>query len=288
LANKGDFFMDTQNNKHTTRNLVIFSLLVLTIPWLGRGLDSLADTPSSEEGPGLLLWIIAPIGVSLLLRALAGGGWKDIGLRPAIEGNALWYAISILVYPVCVTLILVIGLVTGAISVPDSVSDPLGVFLQGFIAALIPQFLINILEEFGFRGYLAPKLYALGWDGLLAHGIVGLVWGAWHLPYLSYVTSYTTESALTLAPRFLVGAVAASLIYGEIRLLTGSVWPAVLMQTVGGAFLSGLLLEDLIEISSGSEFLLAPVLEGGLTIVFFALVGVGIYRWRKKEGRLAK
>jgi membrane protease YdiL (CAAX protease family) len=273
------------NNKRTKRNLVIFSLLVLTIPWLGRGLDSLADTASSEEGPGLMLWILAPIGVSLLLRALAGDGWKDLGLRPNVKGNGLWYAISILVYPLCFALALALGLASGAISVLDSVSDPLGVFLQGFIVALIPQLLINVLEEFGFRGYLAPKLSALGLDDLLAHVVVGLVWGAWHLAYLSYVASYTTESALTLAPRFLVGTVAASLIYGEIRLLTDSVWPAVLMQTAGGAFASGLLLEVLIDISSGTEFLIAPVLEGGLTIVLCALVGFWIYR-RRKEGRI--
>jgi hypothetical protein len=49
---------------------------------------------------------------------------------------------------------------------------------------------------------------------------VGLIWGAWHLAYFSFAMSYTTESAATLVPRFLVATIAVSIVYGEIRLLT--------------------------------------------------------------------
>jgi membrane protease YdiL (CAAX protease family) len=277
--------MDAQNIKRTVRNLTIFTFLVIALPWLGRGLDSLAGRTSSEEGPGLLIWIITPCAVSLLLRAFAGDGWQDLGLRPAFKGNGLWYAASILVYPICIALVLVIGLVIGGISFPDASSDPAGTFVQAFALALVPQFIINILEEFGFRGYLAPKMYKLGLNDFVAHATVGLIWGAWHLPYFSYVTSYTTESPATLVPRFLVGTMAASIFYGEIRILTHSMWPAVLTQTIGGALLTGILSEDLIKTTSGMEFLVSPVVEGGLVIVLFTLIGVGIRRLRKKSTR---
>ena len=113
--------MDTQSqsNKHTVRNLAIFTFLVIALPWLGRGLDSLMGSTSSQEGLGLLIWIITPLAASFLLRAFAGDGWKDLGIRPAIKGNGLWYAVSILVYPVCTALVLVIGLALGAVSFPD-------------------------------------------------------------------------------------------------------------------------------------------------------------------------
>ena len=88
---------------------------------------------------------------------------------------------------------------------------------------------------------------------------------------------------MTLVPRFLVGTIAASIVYGEIRILTGSVWPAILMQTVGGAFIGAIVLKDLIKITSGMEFLFAPVLEGGLCIVLFTLIGVGIHALRRKR-----
>ena len=276
--------MDTksQSNKHTVRNLAIFTFLVIALPWLGRGLDSLTGGKPGE-GIGTIIWIIAPLGASFLLRAFAGDGWKDLGIRPAIKGNVLWYAISILVYPICITLVLVIGLALGMISLPDSPPDKVALFVQAFGLALVTDFFINIFEEFGFRGYLAPRMYTLGLHDFVAHAVVGLIWGAWHFAYFSFVMSYTTESPVTLVPRFLIATIAASIVYGEIRLLTNSVWPAVLMQTAGGAFLSGLLVHDLIQIKSGTAFLISPGIEGMLSIVLIALVGVGIHLLRRKR-----
>ena len=277
--------MDTksQSNKHTVRNLAIFTFLVIALGWLGRWLDSLMGSAPSQEGLGLTIWIIAPLGVSFLLRAFAGDGWKDLGIRPSIKGNVLWYAVSILVYPICITLILVIGLALGAVSFPEFSSDKWGLFVQAFALLIFPQLLQNIFEEFGFRGYLAPKLYKLRLNIFVANVIVGLIWGIWHLPYFAFVTSYAAQTPTTLIPLFLTGTIAASIVYGEIRILTNSVWPAVLMQTAGGAFVGALVLNDLIQVTRGMEFLFAPVLEGGLCIVLFALVGVGIHILRRNR-----
>ena len=61
----------SQNNKHTIRNLAIFTFLVIALGWLGRWVDAVMGSTSSE-GIGMLIWIIAPLGVSFLLRAFAG------------------------------------------------------------------------------------------------------------------------------------------------------------------------------------------------------------------------
>jgi membrane protease YdiL (CAAX protease family) len=273
-----------QSNKHIVRNLAIFAFLVIALGWLGRWLDSLMGSTSSE-GIGMLIWLIAPFGVSFLLRAFAGDGWKDLGIRPAIKGNVLWYAVSILVYPVCATLVLVIGLALGAVSFPDF---SLMVFVQAVAMIIVQQAIKNIFEEFAFRGYLAPKMYKLGLNVFVAHVVVGLIWGVWHLPYLRAITPYTVESLATLIPRFLVAAVAASIVYGEIRMQTDSVWPAWLMHTVGATFVGALMLHDLIRISSGMEYLFTPVFEGGLAIVLFTLIGVGIHLLRRKRTTAAR
>jgi len=173
-----------------------------------------------------------------------------------------------------------IGFALGAVSFPVF---SLELFVQAFGLLIFPQLLQNIFEEFGFRGYLAPKLNTLGLNVFVAHMVVGLIWGIWHLPYFSFVTSYTTQSPVTLIPLFLTGTIAASIVYGEIRILTNSVWPAVLMQTVGGAFITGLLLQDFIEIANGMEILFSPVIEGVLTIVLFTLIGIGIHLLRRKR-----
>ena len=269
----------SQNNRRTVRNLAIFTFLVIALGWLGRWLDSLVGSTASQ-GLGMAIWIISPLAVSFLLRAYAGDGWKDLGIRPAIRGNVLWYAISLLVYPVCVTLILVIGLALGAVSFPGF---SLTLFVQAFAIILVPQAIKNIFEEFAWRGYLAPKMYKLGLNVFVAHVLVGLIWGAWHLTYLRAITPYSTESLATPISRFLVGATATSIVYGEIRIATDSVWPAWLMHTVGAAFVGALMLHGLFRISSGMEFLVAPVVEGGLMIVLLTLVGVGIHLLRRKR-----
>jgi len=228
----------------------------------------------------MLIWIIAPLGVSFLLRVFAGDGWKDLGIRPAIKGNILWYIISILVYPICFTLILVIGLAFDVVSLPDFSSV---LFVQAFVVLIGTMFFKNVFEEFAWRGYLAPKMYKLRLNVFVAHIVVGLIWGAWHLPYLRAITPHTTESLATLIPRFLAGAIAVSIVYGEIRILTGSVWPAVLMHTVGGAFVGALLLKELIKMKDGMEFLFSPAIEGVLSIVLFTLIGIGLYLLRRKR-----
>ena len=269
----------SQNNGRTVRNLAIFTFLVIALGWLGRWLDSLMGSAPSQ-GIGMAIWIISPLAVSFLLRAFAGDGWKDLGITPAIRGNVLWYAISLLVYPVCVTLILVIGLALGAVSFPGF---SLTLFVQAFAIALVPQAIRNIFEEFAWRGYLAPKMYKLGLNVFVAHVLVGLIWGGWHLTYLRAITPYTTESLATLVPRLLAGAIAASIVYGEIRIATDSVWPAWLMHTVGAAFVGPLILQHFIEVAGGTEFVVAPVVEGGLMIVLLTLTGVGIHLLRRRR-----
>ena len=271
--------MDTKNqsNKHMVRNLVIFTFFVIAPGWLGRWLDSLMGSAPSQ-GIGMLVWLVSPLVVSFLLRAFAGDGWKDLGIRPAIKGNILWYAVSLLVYPVCAALVLIVGLILGAVSFTNF---SLMLFVQAFAMILVQQAIKNIFEEFAWRGYLAPKMNKLGLNVFDAHVVVGLIWGVWHLPYLRAITPYTMESLVTLVPRFLAGTIAASIVYGEIRILTDSVWPAWLMHTVGAAFIGALI--GLFSISSEMEFLVAPVIEGGLMIVLFTLTGVGIYLLRRKR-----
>ena len=58
---------------------------------------------------GLLLWLITPLITALLLRAFAGDGSKDFGLRPSFKSNAIWYTASLLIYPLVAVLMLAIG-----------------------------------------------------------------------------------------------------------------------------------------------------------------------------------
>lgn len=271
--------MQPDQRRRTTRNLAIFTVVVLLCGWIGRGLDALTNAEPGQ-GIGQLVWIVTPLLTALLLRAFAGDGWSDFGLRPALRGNIGWYAISLLVYPAVVAVFLLLGRLAGAVTMPD-----LSAVTVASLGAALPMLLVfgfvkNIFEEFAWRGYLAPKTYELGHANYTGHTIVGLIWGGWHLPYLASISPHRSVDLFTMGPLFLLGAIAASIVYGEIRLATNSVWPAVLMHTVGGLVIGLLLFTYPITVADGSMTLFSLGVEGGLMIALMALAGVLLRRWR--------
>jgi membrane protease YdiL (CAAX protease family) len=241
--------------------------------------DSLSGGAPSNQGIGILLWLVAPLGVSLLLRAFAGDGWSDLGMRPSIRGNILWYIVSILVYPVCTAFILAVGAALGAVSLSGFSA---GAFVQAVALAVIPG-LFTAIEEFGWRGYLAPKVYKLELNAFVAHAVVGIIWGAWHIPYFSLFWSHSMQNLPLFVLCFFLGAVVNSIVYGEIRMQTDSVWPAFLMHAVSNAVNNPLIQQGFVKMASGKELLVSPGIEGILGIIFLALVGVGLHRLRTKR-----
>ncbi|MFI5938475.1 lysostaphin resistance A-like protein [Actinoplanes sp. NPDC051494] len=82
-------------------------------------------------------------------------------------------------------------------------------------------------EEVGWRGYLLPRLLFLGERRALL--VTGLVWTAWHLPYILCTPSYHHDGNQLLVLALFAGSVVAfSFLFGYLRLRTGSLWPAVL------------------------------------------------------------
>lgn len=167
------------NTGRTIRNLTLFTIVVLSIGFIGRGLDVQMGNPPSES-LGMLLWLVVPSIFSLLLRAFGGDGWKDFGIKPNFKGNGVYYAISFLVYPVLTLIILLIGSGLGLITFPSLSMNALGMIVQVFMVGALPQFIKNIFEEAAWRGYLAPKIHSLRLNDFVGHTIVGLIWGAWH------------------------------------------------------------------------------------------------------------
>ena len=284
--------IQNQSNRTTIRNLVIFTTIVLGIGWIGRGLDVMMGNPSTE-GLGILLWLITPLVVSLLLRAFAGDGWKDFGIKPNFKGNLVWYLVALLVYPVLTALVLVAGRGLGLIAFPDLSLTTLALILQTFVLGVPVQFRKNIFEEAAWRGYLAPKMYSLGLNGFLGHFIVGLIWGAWHITYYLYyldravLQDFTTLNLASFILVSIVTMIAWAMVYGEIRLLTNSIWPAVLMHMVEDAFLNQLFTDHHIQIVPGTDWLVSPV-NGLISILLFIALAVGLRRLRMRKSQFLK
>ncbi len=275
------------DRKRTIRNLIIFTVVVLASGWLGYGLDRVMNNPPDQR-LGMLLWLVLPLITALLLRAFGGDGWRDFGLWPNLRGNWQWYAASLLIYPLTAVFVLGIGALLGLVSAP---SFNLGLLLTVVAGGLVGAFIKNIFEEFAWRGYLAPKVYGLGLDNYLGHIIVGVIWGAWHIPYLlfmldrSVVAATTTQSMATFVPMAIISLAGASIVYGELRLLTDSLWPALLLHTVGNALVDVLVVQGFVRLAPGSDWLVSPGHQSLLTLVAFVAVGVALHRARRQRER---
>lgn len=94
---------------------------------------------------------------------------------------------------------------------------------------LIPQLLLTALittpllwgEEFGWRGYLQPRLFP-GRPLLGAIG-TGVIWGVWHYPLILRGYDFGDERALGAAI-FPVSTIFFSIIFGWLKDRTGSIW----------------------------------------------------------------
>ena len=276
--------MPAENKKRTQRNLIIFTVLVLGLAALAGLIEPLTVPPDAEPGsPGLgqLLWILAPLGVMLLLRIFGGDGWNDFGLRPNFRGNGFWWLASILVFPIVITTAVLLGAVLGGLEVNLNMSASFGAaLLTGLIAALIK----NVFEEFAWRGYLAPKVYALNMNIWLSHAVVGMIWGAWHLPFVYALWPYLTPGLLGyFVPLLLLGTFSQSVVYGEIRLATASVLPAWVMHTIGNAIGNTLLLSNVILLRPGRELWFSPGAEGVIPIVLMFAIGFWLHQRRQPQ-----
>ncbi|MFB0533631.1 MAG: CPBP family intramembrane glutamic endopeptidase [Anaerolineae bacterium] len=281
--------MDTQDKKRTKRNLITFIVLVLGLTALAGVIEPLTVPPGAEPGtPGLgqLLWIIAPLGVMLLLRIFGGDGWADFGLRPNFKGNGFWWLVSVLVFPVVITISVLLGALLGGLVLNVNMfASVVGALLTGLISAMIK----NVFEESAWRGYLAPKLYSLNMNIWLSHAIVGMIWGAWHLPFVFVFWLYLTPNMLWyFVPLLLVGTFSQSVVYGEIRLATASVLPAWAMHTIGNAIGNALLLSSFIQFDPGWELLVSPGAESVVSIVLMFAVGYWLHRRRKSIEQLRR
>jgi membrane protease YdiL (CAAX protease family) len=273
--------MENQIQRQTKRNLIIFIILVLGTAILAGVIEPFTIPPDAEPGAaglGQLLWLVAPFVVMLLLRIFGGDGWKDLGLRPNFKGNRFWWLASILIFPVVFTITVLIGSLFGGLELNG---DMLPDFLAAAAAGLVTALIKNIFEEFAWRGYLAPKVYSLNLNIWLSHAIVGLVWGAWHLPFVFALWPYLTTSMLWyFIPLLFIGTFSQSVVYGEIRLATGSVLPAWIMHTIGNGIGNSLILSNFLQLNAGKELWFSPGVESVISIILMFTVGYWLHKRR--------
>lgn len=178
---------------------------------------------------GGLLFALSPALMALSFRSFGGDGWGDSAFALNIHGNGRDYLLLLLLFPAAYLLVGILGHLTGAIRfAPD--------LLDGFIAFVAAQaialFLFALTEEIGWRGYLYPKLNALGLSAGRRDLIITFVWASWHIPYFAFAPNFQGWPLWQFAVLFVLSLYVTTVIYGHVQDRTHSIWPMVLAHTI--------------------------------------------------------
>lgn len=144
--------------------------------------------------------------------------------------------------------------------------------IQGLLLAPLVNSWATFGEEFGWRGYLQPKLLPLGSrKAMLA---MGLIWGIWHWPIILMGHNYGLDypGSPFLGPLAMVWfTFTLGTFLGWLTLKAGSVWPAV----IGHAAVNGMAGLGLLFLQSEPNPILGPSVAGiigGIGVAVVALV----------------
>ena len=237
------------------------------------GITALSLAAAASMAGGRLLdpygWI--PLAAAVLV-ILAGGGlrrreiWRGFAIGTA--GFKAWLP-AIAIPGVVLTAGYVVAVLTGNAQLSLRDTNP-AVFAATTVAIVIAGSLEAIGEELGWRGYLLPRLADLGRGraGLIS----GLLWAVWHAPLIYIATAYHNGAGPLYMLPFTVTIVAMSFVGNELRMSSGSSWPAVIFH---GAH-NGLWFQ-LGALTVGSTGLLAGIGEESGIVPMTLYVGVAIW-----------
>ncbi len=183
------------------------------------------------------IWMSTPTVATLIMLLVvtrdgySKEGWKSLGLH-RLGLSVWWIAFGVTLLISVAASAIVWATPLASFAVPEGgIVDPL-IRFAFFVVLFTLTFSLG--EEIGMRGYLQPRLMSLGRTRALL--LVGLLWATWHqaLIFLTPV-DFPTGNLLHFFPLFYGTIVAASFIFGYLRIYTGSVWPASIGHSVHNA-----------------------------------------------------
>lgn len=296
------------DSKLDVKRILIFLAFAFGIAWsialviyLTGGL---VDSPVLFEVPGVMTltlagvllavgYMWAPALGNILTRLVTREGWRASKLQPRLRrGWPYWLAAIFL--PAVLT---IIGAVVYYLLFPQHFDPELSVLqsmlgesagllpvplwtfvlvqiVQGILISPIVNGLFTFGEEFGWRGYLQPKLMPLG--GRLTMLLMGVIWGVWHWPIIAMGHNYGFD--YPGAPwTGLLAMVWFTLVVGTFlgwaTLRGGSVWPAVL----GHAAVNGIAGLAVVAMQGQPNPLLGPLPVGLIGSAGFTLMALWLF-----------
>jgi uncharacterized protein len=292
--------MIDKKNKH---RILLFLAFAFGISWasgliiyLTGGLENspIYTIAGAQISLALILlatvYMAGPAIANLLTRLLTREGKANLNLRPHFDRGRWVYWLAAWTLPGVLTIaggalyfLIFPGYFDSELS---TLIDQLGaagltevnpmmmVGIQTLQAILIAP-LLNALpvfgEEFGWRGYLQPKLMPLG--GRKAILLTGVIWGVWHWPVIMMGYNYGHDyfGAPFLGPLAMVWfTIITSIFLGWVTIKANSVWPGV----IGHGALNGIAAISLIFIQGNPETILGPTPVGVIGGIGFTITAM--------------
>ena len=287
------------------KRILFFLVFAFGISWatglviyLTGGLENSPtyDIGGAEISLALILlataYMFGPALANLITRLITKEGTNNLFLKPNFENKRWRYYLAAWFLPGLLT---IIGMIlffllfpnyfdSGLSTLKDMLSksgqtgniNPWLVTVIQTIQALLISPLLNALptfgEEFGWRGYLQPKLMPLG--GQKAVLLTGVIWGIWHWPVILMGYNYGKDyfGAPFLGPLAMVWfTLSLSIIFGWLTIKAENVWPAVIAH---GA-LNGIASLGILFVKNNPDPLLGPApvgIIGGFGLTLTALL----------------
>lgn len=186
---------------------------------MGGGLNTVLMI-SAGFGPSL-----AGLAVMYMFGTSAGRRrWLSRSLNRRLRWG--WFALAFVLPPAIMLAAIFVHVLLGGAYPVFVGTDHIPLVILNF--ALVLMIGGPLGEEFGWRGFMTPALRSrIGWRP--ASVIIGLVWGAWHLPL--FFLAGTPQSSMPVAV-FMLNILAGAVVFGWLYERTrGSVLPAIVLHT---------------------------------------------------------
>src|SRR5215207_5637589 len=271
------------------REVIFFVVLAYGLAWAWSGfflLPYLGDLLTQSTTPTdmverlgavtTLPTMLTPMIAALFMRLFVS---KE-GLKGSLGllRSPIYYLAALVIPAVFVTAVVLIT--TQAVVIPGGA--PLGEFrwseASGFVYLMLlvialPVTVFTFGEEYGWRGYLLPRLLPLG--EVRASVLVGVIWGVWHLPLLLAGLNYPGVNVWLAIIVFTFVTVALSFTYTWFFVASsGSVLILAVFHASTNQFTDTFWVPPLLSVATP----FAPSLVSAVLIMAVVVVVYGLFR----------
>jgi len=248
------------NSTIEKKEIIIFSVIVIALSSLICFISYNLDNSNLS-----ILAVFTPSLVALVLTAITKGkkGVLELFVKQTVKKTAFkWLLLSVIGIPVLASLAMLTSLSFDI--------SKFGLRTTQLLPQIVVIVLIAIGEEYGWRGFLLPRLLKK-LNVFYSSMILGLIWGVWHFP------AYLIETGVPLNMHFLVfllWVVIGTLFISWIYYYTKSVLTSILIHISANAAFNYLLILPEFTGSMNTFWLF---------ILYLSVLMILVYWFRRKD-----